>query len=83
MSGTFIKCHSMFTETKKCSKRKVLAFRKFLESFKNRRKFGQNYFSVRNGSSYIAVPKDHNATNFCANIASMKLTTNKIICSEL
>ena len=43
MSGTFTKCHSMLMETKKCSRRKVLAFRKFPGSFKNRLKFGQNY----------------------------------------
>jgi len=62
-----------FTETKKCPRRKVLAFRKFPASFKNRMKFEQNYFSVWNGSSYTAVPKDHNATNFCANIVSKKV----------
>ena len=58
----------MLMETKKCSRRKVLAFRKFPGSFKNRLKFGQNYWSVWNGNSYIAVPKDHNAPSFCANI---------------
>ena len=39
--------------------------------------FGQNYFSVWKDSSYIAVPKDHNATNFCANIVPKKVNNQQ------